>query len=924
MAAEQALTASVQESLALFQYENAKFLGERLVALHNSEQNQQLLATCYMHCNQSYRAYHLLKGHNSQHSRYLLAICCLTMSRYPEAKDALLKMGEAEIPYGYAGLYLLGKVCRLTNCMSEAKDYYFRALRLNPLLWSAFEELCAMGGDEEAAEICSYAQQPTPAAADEPSPSTSSQISSALAQHTPQQNYHNHGRHGHGSASGAGKDHGRSSGQLHQPSGPAGPSVGHFRLGGHAGGAATVATGGIGMGCFGGAPYSGAHGLATFGIGVGLGGGGLFHTPLPGSGQGGLFGSPLFGSSGSMFATDLGQIGMVQHQGDVDGIAGPHTGTHMFRFPGMAGDMYSTPSPMGMGPQPPAPPQKQPQQSQGHWEASGAGPSGAGGYHGGSRVGASGGSYQRMGRMMDEGKIRKVPNNKLLSSDPRAVRRSQRLAAQNNMTAGAQVPASHAGGALGGGAAAVALQHQQHQHAYPSSYGGVNATTSAQGPAKSGQASYIEGDSQNMPDPRDPPPLPVQQQLHPDAKLGGPGAAVVAATPQQLLAAFNGQQGTRQGPGGADSLIPSHHYPEQQQQLLFQSRAAAAAAMAAAAMVESRTALLQLLAPLMESVRHLAAYRCPEALDALQRLPKAQARTAWVSCAMGRAYFESMNYSKAAQHFETARQLDRTRVEGMEIYSTVLWHTKREYELSHLAQECVATDRLAPQTWCVLGNLFSSQKEHEAAIEFFLRAVQVDPTFTYAYTLAGHEYFANEDYDKAAACYRSALKLDPRHYKAMYGLGQIAYRQEKYAEALQNFRLAASINKRSSVLQCYVGMSAAKLGQSALALEKLKEAIDLDDANPLARFERASVLASLERVQEALDELAALQQMAPGEASVAFQMGKLYKRLNNRTAAQQSFELALSYSGCSSSDAATIKAAIERLALSEDEDEEEV
>lgn len=33
----------------------------------------------------------------------------------------------------------------------------------------------------------------------------------------------------------------------------------------------------------------------------------------------------------------------------------------------------------------------------------------------------------------------------------------------------------------------------------------------------------------------------------------------------------------------------------------------------------------------------------------------------------------------------------------MEVYSTVLWHTKRDYELSHLAQEMVATDRLAPQ-----------------------------------------------------------------------------------------------------------------------------------------------------------------------------------------------------------------------------------
>ncbi|GFH32673.1 uncharacterized protein HaLaN_31929, partial [Haematococcus lacustris] len=35
-----------------------------------------------------------------------------------------------------------------------------------------------------------------------------------------------------------------------------------------------------------------------------------------------------------------------------------------------------------------------------------------------------------------------------------------------------------------------------------------------------------------------------------------------------------------------------------------------------------------------------------------------------------------MDYHKAAAAFETARQLDRYRVEGMEVFSTVLWHMK--------------------------------------------------------------------------------------------------------------------------------------------------------------------------------------------------------------------------------------------------------
>ena len=81
-------------------------------------------------------------------------------------------------------------------------------------------------------------------------------------------------------------------------------------------------------------------------------------------------------------------------------------------------------------------------------------------------------------------------------------------------------------------------------------------------------------------------------------------------------------------------------------------------------------------------------------------------------------------------------------------------------------QEMVALDRLAPQTWCVLGNCFSLQREFETAIKFFHRAIQVDATFTYAYTLAGHEHVSNEDFDKATASFRDALRYDQRHYNA--------------------------------------------------------------------------------------------------------------------------------------------------------------
>ena len=49
-------------------------------------------------------------------------------------------------------------------------------------------------------------------------------------------------------------------------------------------------------------------------------------------------------------------------------------------------------------------------------------------------------------------------------------------------------------------------------------------------------------------------------------------------------------------------------------------------------------------------------------------------------------------------------------LQGMEVYSTVLWHMKREVDLANLAHEAVQLDWHAPQAWVVMGNCFSLQK----------------------------------------------------------------------------------------------------------------------------------------------------------------------------------------------------------------------
>jgi anaphase-promoting complex subunit 3 len=102
----------------------------------------------------------------------------------------------------------------------------------------------------------------------------------------------------------------------------------------------------------------------------------------------------------------------------------------------------------------------------------------------------------------------------------------------------------------------------------------------------------------------------------------------------------------------------------------------------------------------------------------------------------------------------------------MELFSTVLFHLSKEVELAYLAHEMVDLDWLAPQTWCVIGNSFASQHEHDQAIACFQRAIQLDPRFAYAYSLQGLEHVENEEYDKARQCFMNALRANRRLYHA--------------------------------------------------------------------------------------------------------------------------------------------------------------
>lgn len=111
------------------------------------------------------------------------------------------------------------------------------------------------------------------------------------------------------------------------------------------------------------------------------------------------------------------------------------------------------------------------------------------------------------------------------------------------------------------------------------------------------------------------------------------------------------------------------------------------------------------------------------------------------------------------------RSLEPYRIWDMEVYSTLLWHLRRNVQLSFLAQELLTIDSRSPEAWIAAGNCFSLQKERNQALTCFRRAAQLDPSCAYAYTLSGHESI-DDNLEKALAFFQCAIRSDPRHYNA--------------------------------------------------------------------------------------------------------------------------------------------------------------
>ncbi len=177
---------------------------------------------------------------------------------------------------------------------------------------------------------------------------------------------------------------------------------------------------------------------------------------------------------------------------------------------------------------------------------------------------------------------------------------------------------------------------------------------------------------------------------------------------------------------------------------------------------------------------------------------KGFAKSLYIKSQFAKCYDNLREGQLSKQAFEEIRKLDPFNLDFMDIYSNILFVLEEYAQLSVLAQEACEIDKYKPESCCIIGNYYSLQNEHHKAVNYFQRALKLNPTYLQAWTLMGHEFMELKNSTSAIQSYTNAIEHNPKDYRAWYGLGQTYEILKSYSYSLYYYKQAYLLRPNDS------------------------------------------------------------------------------------------------------------------------------
>lgn len=205
--------------------------------------------------------------------------------------------------------------------------------------------------------------------------------------------------------------------------------------------------------------------------------------------------------------------------------------------------------------------------------------------------------------------------------------------------------------------------------------------------------------------------------------------------------------------------------------------------------------------------------------------------------------------------------------------------------------------------------------DNSKAIEKLDSAIQVNETFSLAYSLLGDIYFEINDYEKSAVSYENASDLNPWSFKDFFKLGKVNQIMKKFRDAVAAYTRACQLKPNHleaniGAAQSYYGLAdydnALEYGRRAenidadvseiqklfgdiylskkqyeQAISAYRRALELDSDNPQIMNSLAILYLNTDRNQAAKELLRAVVLLQPENGDAYRYLGYCFLRLKN-------------------------------------------
>ncbi len=166
---------------------------------------------------------------------------------------------------------------------------------------------------------------------------------------------------------------------------------------------------------------------------------------------------------------------------------------------------------------------------------------------------------------------------------------------------------------------------------------------------------------------------------------------------------------------------------------------------------------------------------------------------------------------------------------GMERYNRKDYQGAIEY-----FRKAIELDPKYASPWNNMGGAYGALGDHNKEIEYCRKAIELDPKDAYPWNNMGFAYNELGNYNMAIECYRKAIELDQKNAYPWNNMG-VAYGElGDYNKAIGYYRKAIELDPKYATPWINMGFAYDKLGDYNKGIECCRKAIELDpkDASP--------------------------------------------------------------------------------------------